>query len=344
MKHVLTTATLAVALLGGTAQAKEYTLQSAFPKGLPVLTDTAEYFVERLAAVTDGQIEFDYLGAGELSPPFEILDNVGAGAIDAGWSFAAYASGQAPAAALFGSIPFGPDAATYFHWLHGGGGLEIWREVYAPFDVVPMPCGMIMSEAGGWFTDPIESPDDLKGLKFRIGGLGGKVLGKLGASAQELPAGEIATSLQTGRLDGTELSFPLVDRLMGFEKVAKHYYFPGWHQPSGIIEFYVNRGVWDGWTEGQRVAVDMACKDASMHAVSFAAAKQQEVLDEFRGAGVEVERFPDSVLEALRSATEEVLDEEAAKDELFAKALDSYRAFAQAYGDYEALNRLPTDE
>ena len=300
MKKTLLAATIAAATATG-AMADSYTLQSAFG-ALPVLNPTAERFVENVKTLTNGEVDFNYLLAGELSPPFEIFDNVSAGAIDAGWSFAAYASGKAPAAALFGSVPFGGDPLSYVSWLNHGGGIELWQELYEPFNIVPMACGVILSEAGGWYTKAIESPEDLKGLNIRIGGLGGAILSKLGANAMSLPTGEISTSLETGRLDATELSFPQVDKLLGFDKVAKHYYFPGWHQPAGFIEFYMNKDKWDALTDQQRTAIKVSCADANLSALGTAAGSQSEFLEEFRANGVEVKRFPDSVMQALRAA------------------------------------------
>lgn len=340
MRKTLATGLALAAALAAPAAARDYTLQSAFGKSLPILGPAADRFVEEVATLTGGAVRFKHLGAGELSPPFEILDNVGTGAIDAGWSYAGYAEGKAPAAALFGSIPFGPDAIKYVSWVHHGGGLELWREVYAPFGVVPMPCGVIISEAAGWFTREITAPEDLKGLNFRIGGLGGKILARLGANPMAIPAGEITTSLETGRLDGTELSFPMIDRLLGFDKVARHYYFPGWHQPAGFIEFYMNKDAWDGLDDAQRTAIETACMDVNLWTIGTAVAAQQEALDAFEANGVTVARLPDSVLEALRGAAEEVFAETAAADPMFGRVLESYREFSEAYDNYQALSRL----
>ncbi|MEO1677980.1 MAG: TRAP transporter substrate-binding protein [Pseudomonadota bacterium] len=334
------TAILALAVSAGAAVAESYNLQSAFSKTLPVLGPAAERFVANVAQLTDGTVEFEHLGAGELSPPFEIFDNVSVGAIDAAWSFAAYASGKEPAAALFGSVPFGGEPLQYIAWLNHGGGLELWREIYEPYNLVPMACGVILSEAGGWYRDPIESPEDLQGLNIRIGGLGGAILAKLGANAMQLPVGEISTSLETGRLDATELSFPLVDRLLGFDQVANHYYFPGWHQPAGFIEFYMNKETWDALTDAQRIAIEVSCNDINLWTLGFAAGAQADVLEEFRSKGVTVARFPDSVLEALRTAADEVYAERAAEDGMFARVIESYRAFGESYQEYQALSAL----
>lgn len=337
MKKTLIAA--AFAALAAPAAAQEFNMQSAFG-GLPVLDPTAKRFVANVTALTGGEVNFNYLLAGELSPPFEIFDNVSVGAIDAAWSYAAYASGKEPAAALFGSVPFGGDPLSYVSWLHHGGGLELWQEIYEPYNLVPMACGVILSEAGGWYTKAIESPEDLQGLNIRIGGLGGEILGKLGANAMSLPVGEISTSLETGRLDATELSFPLVDKLLGFDKVAKNYYFPGWHQPAGFIEFYMNKDKWDALTDDQRTAIEVSCADANLYAMGIAAGAQSPILEEFRANGVSVQRFPDSVMDALRAAADEVYAEKSAADQMFKRVIDSYRAYAAGYNEYQALSSL----
>lgn len=323
-----------------TVHAKDYNLQSAFPKGLPILGPGADRFAETVSLLTGGDVNFKHLGAGELSPPTEILDNVGAGAIDAAWSYAAYASGSAPAAALFGSIPFGPEAIKYVSWIHHGGGLQLWQEAYKDFNVVPMPCGVIISEAGGWYTKPIESPGDLKGLKIRIGGLGGKILGKLGANAQSIPVGEVSTSLETGRLDATELSFPMIDKLLGFDEVAKHYYFPGWHQPSGFIEFYMNKDAWNKLNDAQRKAIEVSCADVNLWAIGAASTAQSDALQAFRDNGVDVKRFPAAVIDALQNAADEVYAEQSEANPLFKKVIESYRAYSDTYDEYQALNSI----
>ncbi|MEM8841922.1 MAG: TRAP transporter substrate-binding protein [Pseudomonadota bacterium] len=337
MKSILAAAALAAFATG--AAAETYTMQSAFP-GLPVLDPTAKRFVEQVGVLTGGEVNFNYFLAGELSPPTEIFDNVSVGAIDAAWSYAAFATGKEPAAALFGSVPFGGDPLSYISWLHHGGGLELWREIYAPYNVVPMACGVILSEAGGWYTNPVNSPEDLQGLNIRIGGLGGAILGKLGANATGIPVGEISTSLETGRLDATELSFPLIDKLLGFDKVAKHYYFPGWHQPAGFIEFYMNKDKWEALSDAQRTAVEVSCADANLYAMGIAAGAQSAVLEEFRANGVDVKRFPDTVMDALRNAADEVYAENSAKDPMFKRVIESYRAYAAAYNEYQALSDL----
>ncbi len=333
-----TTALTAATLAAAPALAEDYSLQNAFPKGLAMLGPSADYFAELVSIGTAGEIDFTHYGAGELSPPEEIVDNVGIGAIDAGWSFAPYTAGKVPAVQLFGSIPFGPDAQKYMAWLHQGGGLDIWQEAYAPFNVVPMPCGATLPEAGGWFTREINTPEDFEGLRMRIGGIGGKVMAKLGASAQSLPTGEIYTSLETGRLDATEFSFPEIDKLLGFQNIVENYYFPGWHQPAGLIELTINQDLWDSWTDGQKTIIENACRATTAHFLEVHAANQPAILEEFEAAGVQIRRFPDAVIEALRDATLTVMAEESAADPLFEMAWNSYTEFSDSYDTYQALN------
>jgi len=338
--NILKATAAALVATASPALAAEYSLQNAFPKGLAMLGPSADYFAALVKTGTGGEIDFAHYGAGELSPPAEIVDNVGNGAIDAGWSFAPYTAGKVPAVQLFGSIPFGPDAQKYMAWLHQGGGLAIWQAAYEPFNVVPMPCGATLPEAGGWFNKEINASEDFQGLKMRIGGIGGKVLAKLGASAQSLPAGEIYTSLETGRLDATEFSFPEIDKLLGFNKIVKNYYFPGWHQPAGLIELTINKDLWDGWTEDQRNIIANACRATTTQFLEVHAANQPAVLDEFKATGVSIKRFPEGVIAALRVATDEVMAEESAADPLFKEAYDSYTAFSGKYDAYQALNAI----
>ncbi|MBB3139590.1 TRAP transporter substrate-binding protein [Halomonas organivorans] len=336
------TLTPSIAIVGAVlassgALAQTLTLQSAFPFSLEVIDDSIHRFVEDVETATGGELSFTPYDAGAFSPPFEILANVGNGSLDAGWSAASYWAGQLPAAALFQSIPFGPDVPQYLAWLYGGGGIELWEELYRPYNVVPIPCGSMISEAGGWYVDEITGVDDLNGMSVRISGLGGEAMSRLGVSPVSLPAGETFLGLDTGRIGGAELSFPTIDTSVGFQEVANHYYFPGWHQPGSLNELIVNADVWDGLSEGQRQAVRHACSDLSIHMYAQDMQAQSSALQEFRQAGVEVARFPEAVLEALRGASTEVLAENAAEDDDFRRVLESYRAFSERYEEYREL-------
>ncbi|CAM4059529.1 TRAP transporter substrate-binding protein [Vreelandella rituensis] len=332
---------LAGAALASTgAMAQTLTLQSAFPFSLKVIDDSIHRFAQDVETATEGELSFTPYDAGAFSPPFQILENVGNGSLDAGWSAASYWAGQIPAAALFQSIPFGPDVPQYLAWLYSGGGIELWEELYRSHNVVPIPCGAMVSEAGGWFIDEITSVEDLRGMSMRISGLGGEVMSRLGVSPVSIPAGETFLGLDTGRIGAAELSFPTIDVSAGFQEVTEHYYFPGWHQPGSLNELIVNADVWGGLTDGQRLAVRHACSDLSIQMYGQQMQAQSAVLDEFREAGVEVERFPDEVLEALSEATREVLEENAQADGDFRKVLESFRAYSENYEEYKNLTEF----
>lgn len=195
-------------------------------------------------------------------------------------------------------------------------------------------------EAGGWFKKPINSVADLDGLRMSMSGPGGKVLGKLGVSAQAIPATEIYTSLETGRLDATELSIPQIDAMFGFEKIASNYYFPGWHQPSGLQELIVNKDVWNSWTDTQRNMIEMSCKTTALEYVTRHISIQHESLTKCEAAGVSIQEFPEDMMTALRAASAEVFAEESAKDPDFKRVYDSYIAFSANYDAYQERNSV----
>lgn len=340
MRKTLLLATAIGLSLTGTVNAKKLTLQNAFPKKLLLVGPSADYFADIVKKATNGEIDFQHLGQGELSPPTEIVDNVGNGAIDAGWSYGAFTAAKVPVANLFASIPYGPDAPKYLAWIYHGGGLELWREAYAPLNVVPMPCAVTLAESGGWYNKPIDKPEDFKGLKMRFSGIGGKILAKLGVSAQAIPGSEIYTSMETGRLDASEFSFPEIDALIGFEKIAKYYYFPGWHQRAGFVELTINKDLWEAWTDTQRDMIDMACRATTQEFYSRHSVRQADAMKKFEAAGVEIRQFSGETLDAIRDASKEVYAEESAADPLFKKVMSSYRKFSEQYDYYQDRNSL----
>lgn len=322
-------AAVLLTLAPGRAPAAEDVLrvQSGYPLSMPVLGEAVTHFGERMEALELPGLRIRIYDAGKLVPPLQIFDAVSGGRLDAGFAFPAYWMGKIPAATVFAAVPFGPDAPELLAWLHEGGGLEIWRRIYAKYDVVPVPCGVLPPEASGWFREPVEEVEDLRGLKIRYAGLGGRVLEKLGASITMLAAGDLFVALERGVLDATEYSMPAVDRPLGFHKVAKHYYFPGWHQPSSLLELLVAEEAWKELAPRERAAIETACDATTLWTLARGLALQGEALAAFEREGVTVHRWPPPLLARFRRAAREVMAEASAADADFAEAWRSLQAF-----------------
>lgn len=313
----------------------------AFSSNLIALGDTLPWVAEQLEKMSDGNIKFEIFEPGKMIPAIEVFDAASAGKIDAGYSWMGYEQGKVPAAPLFGAVPFGMNPWEYSAWMYYGGGNELIKELFAPHNVVPIYCGVVSPETAGWFRKEINSLEDIKGLKIRFAGIGGKVLQNLGASVTVLPGGEIFQALEKGVLDATEFSIPTADQQYGFYKVAKYNYFPGWHQPFTAQFLYVNKGAWDKAGPASQAMIETACIAGVNMSLSKSEAKQAAALKYFKEQGVTTTTLSPEILAGLKKATDQVLDEEAAKDAMFKKVLDAQRAFNESYQTWANLGYLP---
>ena len=207
-------------------------MDKTFGSNLTALGDTMPWVSEPLNKGWGVSITLQVFEPGMRGPALGIFDAVSTGKVEAGYSFMGYEVGKVPVSAIFGALPFGMETPQFAAWMYFGGGDALLKEAYKPHNVYPIFCGSISPEAAGWFKKEIKTPEDLKGMKFRAAALGGKIYQKLGASVTMLPGGELFQALEKGVLDGTEFSLPTVDDQLGFQKIAKNYYLPGWHQPS----------------------------------------------------------------------------------------------------------------
>lgn len=339
-----TTLAIAGVISATSASADSYTLQSTFGLTVPSIGYSPQNFAKMVSAMTDGEVDIEVHGAGDFVPPFEVFGAVSTGALDMGFDWSGYWSQQIPVANIVGSMPFGPTPEVAMGWMFHGGGMEIIQKAYDPFNVKFLPCHVVVQEAGGWFNKEINTSADFQGLNMRIAGLGGLTLAKLGANTQTVPAGEIYLSLETGRLDAAEFSAPSLDVGMGFQRVAKYYYFPGWHQQTSWDSIIVNLDVWNKLSEeNQSIMID-ACRANITFNLADQINAQAAALATIRKEGAEVRRFPDAVLADLRVAANEVMDEQAANDPLFSEALDSLRAYMSSVGEWTALQAIPAAE
>jgi TRAP-type mannitol/chloroaromatic compound transport system substrate-binding protein len=322
---------------GARGPAVRLRVQSGFGFVVPVLGDTIVHFDQLLEAQRPAGLEVEVYDAEKLVPTLSIFDAVSAGKIDAGFAFPGYWLGKVPSATVFAAVPFGPDTPELIAWLQHGGGMEIWRRIYAKHGVVPLLCGALPPEASGWFRAPIESAADLVGKKIRYAGLGGKVLEKLGASITMLSAGDLFVSLERGVIDATEYSMPAVDRPLGFYKVAKHYYFPGWHQPSSVLELAVNAKTWERLAPEHRAVLETTCAAATTWGYTRGLAIEQEALAFFRAEGVELHTWPPELMAQLRRAADEVMQEASASDPDFAEAWASLQRFRASHAEWASI-------
>ncbi|MCA0043933.1 TRAP transporter substrate-binding protein [Celeribacter litoreus] len=324
---------VAVAIAATTAApaiAKEkLDIQSAWPLTMPASGANAAYLGEKLTAASDGELDVTVYGAGKLVPSLQIFDAVQQGTLDAGITSPLYVAGRFPAVQLFGGIPFGPDAITHTGWLYEGGGAEIWSEIYAEQGVKTIPCGLMDSEAGGWYNFEINTVEDLDGKKVRFAGLAGEAMAKVGASIVLLPGGEIYPGLEKGIIDGTELSMPAIDITLGLQDVGKYYYLPGWHQPAAMNELIINMAKWESLEESQQTLIEETCKAVNLTSIMSTLTANSDAIAEFEAAGVEIRSFPEEVLVPLKAAFDEVIAEQTAEDETFKRVWDSLIAYRE---------------
>jgi len=337
-------AVLAVGLTTIPAQAGDavrWKVPVAFGTNLPALGDNIVYVADAVNAASGGDVQFKIFEPGKLVPPFSITDAVKDNKVPAGYTWVGYDQGKIPSAPLFAARPFGMEPWEFTAWWYDGGGKELAEEVYAEHGVHPVLCGLIGPETAGWFRSEITSLDDLKGLKIRFAGLGGKVMQEAGASVTMLPGGEIFQALEKGAIDATEFSMPAIDQKLGFNKVVKFNYFPGWHQTYTAFHLVVNKDVWNGLEDSQRALIDTTCTAGVLRNLSHGEAIQGEIIKGFADIGVTATRLPDDILHQLQEITAKVMADEAAADPLFAKVYESQEAFSNNYKYWKVLAYLP---
>ena len=288
----------------------KWKLVTTWPKNYPGLGTAPENFAKKVEAMSGGRIQIKVFGAGQLVPAFEVFDAVSQGTAEVGHGAAYYWTGKSKATGFFTSVPFGLNAQEMNGWLHYGGGLELWRELYSPFNLIPFAGGSTGVQMAGWFNREINSMEDIKGLKMRIPGLGGDVITRAGGVSVTMPGGELYTSMQTGVIDATEWVGPYNDLAFGFHQVAKYYYYPGWHEPGPILELIVNKDAYATLPADLQAIVEGAARAVNQDMLDEYTARNNSALVELvETHGVDVRKLPDDVIAELRRLSAEVLDE-----------------------------------
>ena len=320
-------------------QTYKWKMVTSWPKNFPGLGTAPERFATMVDDMSAGRLKIKVYGAGELVPALQVFDAVSQGTAEMGHSGAYYWKGKTPAAQFFTSVPFGLTAQEMNGWIYHGGGLELWQELYAPFNLIPLAAGNTGVQMAGWFNKEINSVDDLKGLKMRIPGLGGEVLKRAGGTPVTLPGGELFTSLQTGAIDATEWVGPYNDLAFGLYKAAKHYYYPGWHEPGSMMELTVNKPAFESLPKDLQAIVTVAARAINADMLAEYTARNNAALTELvETHGVDVRELPADVISKLRELSEEVVAEVAAQDPAAQKVYDSYIKFREGVVKYHAIS------
>lgn len=320
-----------------------FKLASTYPSSLTILGTMAKRFEQQIDLISGGNIKFRFFEPGALAPPLETFDAVSYGALDSAWSSPGFWSGKVPALQTFAAIPFGPDSAEYMAWYYNGGGKEIFEDIYHKHNIHSIICGISPPEASGWFKKEIKTLDDLKGIRMRFFGLGARVMSKMGVSTQLLATGDIFPALELGAIDATEFSVPAVDQKLGFDKIAKHYYFPGWHQQSTFFELMINLDKWQTLSERQKAEIYTTCGDNMRFGIAEGEALQAEAINKLKASGTIFHKWPDDILDAFEAAWMEVAEEEASKDPDFKRSWDSLQNFRASYKTWKELGYIKAD-
>ncbi len=334
-------------LSAGTANAEKNVLLKvpmAYPSALPGLGTTIIWMADRIELLSNNTMSIKIYEPGKLVPPFEMLEAVSKGKVNACYGVSGYWSKYFPAADFFTAVPFGPEASEYMAWIYYGNGMKLWQEMYdqGGMNVKALLCGVLPPETSGWYLKEITKVEDFKGLPIRFFGLGGKVLQKLGASVTLLPGGEIFPALEKRAIEASEFSMPAIDTKLGFYKIAKYNYFPGWHQQATLFELLINKDEWNAMSDRQRSLIETLCKASTLDTIAWTESIQYGVMhDNETRHGVKNMYWSDDMLAAFQKAWVEVAEENSANDAFFKKVWEDLQAFRADYKIWKDYGFLP---
>lgn len=317
-------------------------MTTTWPAGTPYYQSgpgSAEAFAKRVEDMSGGRVKIKVYAAGELVPAFEGFDACSAGIVEMNHGVSYYWAGKTFAAQYFATVPFGMSFQGHHSWLYHGGGLELWREVYKPFNVVPMVAGCTGVQMTGWFKKPVESVADFKGLKMRIPGLAGRMYADLGVDVKLLPGGEIFPALERGVIDAAEWVGPFLDRRLGLQNAAKYYYTTGWHEPATTSEIVINEKAWASLPDDLKAIVQAAADATNQEGMLWMEAQNGPALaDLVENSGVNIARLPDDVIKALRDSSQAILSDAAGKDPMVKKVHDSFFSFKEKHDKWNEIS------
>jgi len=312
-------------------------LAASWPKSLDTLYGGADLIGKRVAAATGGKFNIKVFAAGEIVGGLQVLDAVQNGTVECGHTATYYYFGKDPTFAFSCAIPFGMNARQQNAWMYHGGGLELMREFFKEYNIIQFPAGNTGCQMGGWFRKPINKVADLKGLKMRIGGTGGLPLTKLGVVPQQIAGGDIYPALEKGTVDAAEWVGPYDDEKLGFAKVAKYYYYPGWWEGGPELDLLVNIKAWESLPAEYKAILESACAEANVWMVAKYDALNPDALKRLLASGVKLQPFSNEIMAACYKASAEVYDEFATKNAKFKKVYDPWKKFRNEQNQWFAV-------
>jgi TRAP-type mannitol/chloroaromatic compound transport system substrate-binding protein len=298
---------------------------SSFPKSLDTIYGTAELVAQKVAAATDNKFQIRVFAAGEIVPGLQVADAVQANTVELGHTASYYYVGKDPTFAFETTVPYGLNTRQHMAWMYNGGGIQLFREFFKDYNIVQFPCGQTGAQMGGWFRKEIKSVKDLEGLKFRIAGITGQMLAKLGVVPQQIAGGDIYPALEKGTIDAAEWVGPYDDEKLGFYKVAKYYYYPGWWEGCAQLSMYVNSSQWESLPKSYRAIFESACAEANTAMLAKYDIQNPAALRRLVANGTELRPFSREIMEATYKAAFELYDEIAKQNPKFKKVYDAWK-------------------
>ena len=302
-------------------------LASSFPKALDTIFGAADVFAKKVGDMTGGKFSISVHPGGELMPAFGVVDGVQQGTVEAAHTAPYYFFGKDDTFAMGTAIPFGLNSRQLTAWYYDGNGLKLFREFYDKYNIVNFPGGNTGAQMGGWYRKEIKGVADIKGLKMRIGGFAGKVFTRMGGVPQNIPGGEIYQALEKGTIDATEWVGPYDDEKLGFQKVAKNYYYPGWWEGGLSAHFFINTAKWAELPKNYQAIVTAAAAAASGDMVAKYDARNPKAIQSLVAAGAQLRPFSTEIMQAAYTAAHELYAEISATNADFKKIIDSIIAF-----------------
>ncbi len=302
----------------------KWRIASSFPKSLDTIYGGGETIAKRVAELTDNKFQMRVFAAGEIVPGLQVLDAVQNGTVEAGHTVSYYYVGKDPTFAFDACMPFGLNVRQQNSWMRTGGGQELMREFFKDYNIVQFACGNTGTQMGGWFRKEIKTVEDLKGLKFRIAGIAGQILSKLGVVPQQIAGGDIYPALEKGTIDAAEWVGPYDDEKLGFNKVAKYYYYPGWWEGGPQVSLMINQQQWASLPAHYQAAIETACSDATLTMLAKYDAQNPVALRKLVASGTQLRPFPRPVMEACFDAANQVYAEIAASNAKFKKVYEPW--------------------